>query len=291
MTRSRVAPLALLLCLSLTGCGDSPTIVTGAEVSAYVAAVLIEDVDVRGILQPGAPPAGAAGPSVSAPASVNGITGGSARLQLAGGGQFRQVAVYVDGVDGYYLAQLPYELTAVNAIITVGGRVPVQDFDVVFAVADANGAWGTADGTGVSVIEVAGGDIQVSVTWNTIADVDLHVVEPNGTEIYYGTRSSSSGGLLDIDANAACSTSSLFQENVGWAPQTAPSGVYTVRVDYWSSCGVLQTDYIVTVYLKSDTPAVPGSPGSGVLLFTGSFTGAGTGGGAGDGVHITNFTF
>ena len=291
MTRSRVTPLALLLCLPLASCNESPTVVSGAEVSAYVAAVLIEDADVRGVLRPGPPPTAAAGPSLTAPGSVNGITGGSAQLGLTGGGQFRRVAVYVDGVDGYYLAELPFDLTAVNAIITVGGRVPVHDFDVVFAVADANGTWGAGDATAVSVIDVAGGDIQVSVTWNTIADVDLHVIEPNGAELYYGNRSSGSGGQLDVDANAACGTTSPWQENVGWAPQTAPSGEYTVRVDYWSACGVAQTDYVVTVYLKSDTPAVPGSPGSGVLLFTGSFTGGGTGGGAGDGVHITSFTF
>ncbi|HUF76309.1 MAG TPA: hypothetical protein VMM35_08525 [Longimicrobiales bacterium] len=289
--RRRLAPLALLMSLALVSCNDSPTVISGAEVSAYVAAVLIEDVDVRAILHSGAPPVAAGGPSVSAPASLNGITGGSALLQLAGGGQFRQVVVFVPGIDGYYLAELPFDLTAVNAIITVGGRVPVSSFEVAFAVADANGVWGAPDGTSVSVIAAAGGDIQVSVTWNTVADVDLHVVEPSGREIYYGSRNSPSGGTLDIDANAACSTDALWQENVGWASQTAPSGQYTVRVDYWSSCDVAQTDYVVTVYLKSDTPAVPGSPGSGVSIFTGSFTGEGTRGGAGAGVFITNFVF
>ena len=291
LPRPPLAPLTVLVSLTLASCNDSPTVISGAEVSAYVAALLIEDVDVRGVLRSGAPPAAAGGPSVSAPVSLNGITGGSAQLGLAGGGQFREVVVFVPGVDGYLHAQLPYDLTAVNAIITVGGRVPLSNFDIAFAVADANGVWGTADGTSVSVISAAGGDIQVSLTWNTVADVDLHVVEPNGTELYYGRRNSSSGGTLDIDANAACSTDALWQENVGWAPQTAPSGQYTVRVDYWSSCGVPQTDYIVTVYLKSDTPAVPGSPGTGVKIFTGSFTGEGTNGGLGDGVYITDFVF
>jgi hypothetical protein len=287
----RLAPLVVLPCLSLLSCESSPTVISGAEVSAYLAAVLVRDVDIRGILHSGPPPAATGGPSVSAPAIMNGITGGSGQLSLSGGGQFRQIAVYVQGVDGYYLAELPYELTSVKAVITVAGRAPLRDFDVVFAVADGNGAFGVGDATAVNVIDVAGGDIQVSVAWETVADVDLHVVDPSGEEIYYGNRSSSSGGELDIDANAACGTSSLFQENVGWAPRSAPTGQYIVRVDYWSACGVVQTDYIVTVYLRSDTPAVPGSPGSGVLLFTRSFTGEGTFGGHGSGVHITNFTF
>ena len=291
MLRRRVAPLALLLSLSLASCNDSPTVITGAELSAYIAAVLITDVNVRGVLRQGSPPAAGAGPSITAPVAGDGITGGSALLPLASGALFREVAVYVQGIDGYYVARLPYDLTSVKAVITVGGRAPELDFNVVFAVANANGAWGPPDATSVSGVEVAGGDVQVSVTWNNDADVDLHVVDPSGEELYYGHRSSASGGELDIDANAACSTTPLWQENVGWASQTAPSGLYTVRVDYWSSCGNAQTDYIVTVYLKSDTPAVPGSPGTGVLLFTGSFTGDGTGGGLGDGVHITDFVF
>ena len=287
--RRRFAPIALLLSLPMASCNSSPTVVSGAEVSAYIAAVLIEDT--RGILYAGSPPAGGSGPSATAPAALNGITGGSAALSLAGAGQFRRVAVYVAGIDGYYLVELPFELTSTKAIITIGGQVPIDNFGVTFALADGNGVWGIGDVTAVSVIEVAGGDIQVSVTWDTQADVDLHVVDPSGEEIYYGNLTSNSGGELDLDANAACSTSNLRQENVGWAPRTAPTGQYIVRVDYWSSCGAVQTDYIVTVYLRSDTPTVPGSPGSGVLLFEGSFTGDGTGGGLGDGVPITTFNF
>ena len=286
--RSRSAPFAVLALLSITSC-DSPTVIRGSELETYVAAVLIEGV--RGVLQPTAAPEAGGGPSATTPASLNGITGGSSQLELSGSGQFRQVSVSVPGVDGHYVVQLPFDVTSTSAIITIGGRAPVLDFDVVFAVAQGDGVWGTGQVTSLSAIEAAGGDIQVSVTWNTVADVDLHVVEPNGTEIYYGNSSSGSGGLLDIDANAACGTSSLRQENIGWDPLTAPQGQYKVRVDYWSSCGAVQTEYIVTVYLRSAVPAVPGSPGTGVLLFTGSFTGDGTGGGAGDGVQITTFNF
>jgi hypothetical protein len=287
--RSRLAAIAVLSLLGLTSCDSSPTVVQGSEVSSYIAAVLVQDT--RGLLQTGTAPAAASGPSVTTPATVSGITGGSARLSITGSSQFRWVAVSVPGVNGYYLVELPFDVTSTNAIITVAGNVPRRDFDVVFAVADGNGAWGGGDATAVSVISVAGGDIQVSVTWNTEADVDLHVLEPGGEEIYYGNRSSNTGGELDIDANAACGTSNLRQENVGWSTGEAPPGQYIVRVEYWSSCGAVQTDYIVTVYLRSDTPTVPGSPGSGVLIFEGSFTGDGTAGGAGDGVPITTFTF
>jgi hypothetical protein len=263
--------------------------IRGAAIKTYLAGVTIETVS--GQLSSGPPPPPGTGPSVSVPGNAQTITGGSSALDMVASGPFRTVAVFVDGVDGHYLVPLPDDVTTARAIITIGGLPPVLDFDVLFAVAGADDIFGPYPGLSVNAIEAAGGDIQVSVTWDTPADVDLHVVEPGGAEIYYGSTMSGSGGELDIDANAACSVSSLTQENVGWAPGTAPSGTYIVRVDYWDSCGALETDYIVTVSLRPGVPSVPGLPGSGIQIFTGTFTGTGDQGGAGSGRTITNFVF
>ena len=46
------------------------------------------------------------------------------------------------------------------------------------------------------------GDVQVSVSWDAPSDVDLHVVEPSGEDIYYGHPASATGGQLDVDSNA-----------------------------------------------------------------------------------------
>ena len=62
---------------------------------------------------------------------------------------------------------------------------------------------------------------------------------------------------------------------------TAPSGTYTVRVDYFAECTQTNTNYVVTVQRKGHAPET----------FTGSFTGAGDAGGAGSGTQITTFTF
>lgn len=37
------------------------------------------------------------------------------------------------------------------------------------------------------------GDVQVTLTWNNTADLDLYVTEPNGETIYYGNRQSEIG--------------------------------------------------------------------------------------------------
>lgn len=280
--------LVALLSLALASC-DSPTVIRGAALSTYLAGATVNEV--RGQLNSGAPPAPSTGPSLTVPTNLQGITGGSSAMALSASSPMRTVVVFVDGVDGYYLVPLGSDATNGQAIITIGGLPPVLEFDIVFAAAGPDGVYGPYSSTTIQAIAAAGGDIQVSVTWNTDADVDLHVVEPGGSEIYYGSPTSGSGGQLDIDANAACAVSGLTQENIGWAPGTAPPGTYTVRVDYWDACGAASTDYVVTVSLRPGVPSIPGLPGSGVQIFQGTFTGPGDQGGAGSGRTIGTFAF
>jgi len=119
-------------------------------------------------------------------------------------------------------------------------------------------------------------DVQVSVSWDSPTDVDLHVVEPGGTEIYYGNSTSSSGGQLDVDSNPACSIDGRQIENIRWS--RAPAGTYTVRVDYWSGCSSTLTNYLVTV-----------KNGGVTTTYSGNFTGSGDRGGSGSGRLITTF--
>lgn len=70
------------------------------------------------------------------------------------------------------------------------------------------------------------GDVQITLTWDNGADLDLYVTEPGGTTISYNNRSSPSGGKLDVD-----DTNGFGPENVFWARGTAPRGQYRVEVD------------------------------------------------------------
>jgi hypothetical protein len=80
------------------------------------------------------------------------------------------------------------------------------------------------------------GDITIRLTWDETSDLDLHVVEPDGTEIYFGNRTSSSGGQLDRDANFPCdSATTRPAENVYWNTG-APTGNYEVEVEYYGEC-------------------------------------------------------
>lgn len=81
------------------------------------------------------------------------------------------------------------------------------------------------------------GDVQVTLRWANGADLDLHVLDPDGDEIFYGHDESDSGGTLDVDANPGCSEQVADPvENIFWAAHTAPAGVYTVWPDLYDDC-------------------------------------------------------
>jgi hypothetical protein len=96
---------------------------------------------------------------------------------------------------------------------------------------------------------VGAGNPSITLVWGNDNDLDLHVIDPNGEEVYYGHRTSVSGGMLDQDANAACNDPTLTPvENVFWSAGTAPAGTYTVLVNFVVQCGdELDTPFTVTV--------------------------------------------
>jgi hypothetical protein len=80
------------------------------------------------------------------------------------------------------------------------------------------------------------GDVQVTLHWSGEADLDLHVIDPFGEEVYSGHMYSSSGGVLDGDVNWPCGPGPAPVENVFWPRGGAPSGEYRVLVNYYEDC-------------------------------------------------------
>jgi len=83
------------------------------------------------------------------------------------------------------------------------------------------------------------GDVQVSLMWNNINDLDLHVLCPSGEEIYYFHPRSHCGGLLDVDMNVFGRRpwSNKPVENIFWPTGGSPSGSFAVAVDHYSNNG------------------------------------------------------
>ncbi len=75
------------------------------------------------------------------------------------------------------------------------------------------------------------GNPRFNLQFTADVDLDLYVVTPNGTTIYYG-NSTGQGGELDVDC--ACGDS-CGGENIFWS--NGPSGQYQYYVKYFGSCG------------------------------------------------------
>ncbi len=103
-------------------------------------------------------------------------------------------------------------------------------------------------------VDLATGDVRVTLRWADTADLDLSVTDPTGETVSYGSRSVSSGGTLDVDANAACENALAEPaENIVW-PDTAPSGRYTVTVALYSGCSAGDAHGFVLTALIGGAP-------------------------------------
>lgn len=90
----------------------------------------------------------------------------------------------------------------------------------------------------------ANADITVRLDWIKDAgdtDIDLHVIDPYGEEIYYSHTSSASGGWLDRDDTVGPGPEHIYWEN-------APAGVYTVKVHHYYSDSRARINYTVTTF-------------------------------------------
>ena len=79
--------------------------------------------------------------------------------------------------------------------------------------------------------EIGGsGKLKVTLLWDFRGDIDLHVIEPSGNELYFeNMKNPESGGYLDVDnipgGEGAC-------ENVYW--EHPPKGQYRVKLVYYN---------------------------------------------------------
>ena len=102
--------------------------------------------------------------------------------------------------------------------------------------------------------ELGTGDVQITLRWDSLNDLDLVVTDPDGEEIFYNHRLAVSGGRLDIDSNAQCkkNVTSSPVENIFWPRNAALPGKYRVEVLYFQQCGGAPLTEAFTVRMLVD---------------------------------------
>lgn len=157
-----------------------------------------------------------------------------------------------------------------DAPLSFSSTIAPGTYDLIVRAVDASGRFGVANTQSVTITTspIPDGKLVVSLVWDTESDLDLHVVDPNGAEIFNRNINSwqptpgkpsdpnayKTGGILDFDSNAACVIDGRRMENVVWQ-MTPPSGHYVVRVDTASLCGEADAHWVVEARLDGSVVA------------------------------------
>lgn len=218
------------------------------------------------------------------------IPGGSNPLTVIPSESVQYVIIGVEGEKGYY--KVPVTATKSTSEVRIpllfSQKIDAENFTILVALMN-NSDVSEPISIPVWVHQVGTGKLQVSLSWDQLNDIDLHLVEPDGSEIYYGNDQSSSGGILDLDSNPGCAIDSVNNENITYSETESAiqSGEYIVRVDMYSNCDITtQTHYVVTAYYEGNAIATTEgtNPLNGVFNTTDEDYG-----GEGDGVTVMKF--
>jgi len=80
------------------------------------------------------------------------------------------------------------------------------------------------------------GDFRASLSWYNYDDLDLHLIEPDKNEIFFGRKTTArTGGQLDVDMNAGSGTSRSAVENITYPTRSRMlEGMYKLFVNNYS---------------------------------------------------------
>lgn len=107
--------------------------------------------------------------------------------------------------------------------------------------------------------------LQVSLTWNATANLDLEVRDPVGGSLYFNTPTTTSGGRFGTNVNSVCAnvTAESPTETATWPAGAIPTGSYEVLVYYQPLDNCPTTDPVpFTINATVDGTAVPAFEGT-----------------------------
>lgn len=198
----------------------------------------------------------------------------------------KALLVGVNETQGYY--SINYSGDSIRITLSLNNNLPSDTFTILFSLQDNEGNVSARENLTVQQTQVHRGKLEIALSWDLLNDIDLHVIQPDSEEIYYGHTTSSEGGYLDLDSNAGCTIDSVNNEHIIY-PDTATilSGTYIVKVDFYSDCvGSGTTHYAVSARYNGEVinPVSGNNPAEGTFQ-----AGTSDGGGALSGVEVMKF--
>ncbi len=126
------------------------------------------------------------------------INGGSSIVSFTSPQKIKTAFVTVKGMDGYYQYDFNDEggslrsatsLYYYELVLLISQQLKEEGFVISISCIAENGDCSASVNTEkIKLVEVGTGTLQVSLSWDQFDDVDLHLLEPNGNEIFYANR-------------------------------------------------------------------------------------------------------
>jgi hypothetical protein len=143
--------------------------------------------------------------------------------------------VTTSAASSYYLIRLSSAQTIIELTLTIA-----QSFTGQIAASFGGGPVGLYRGVPLTST-LGGGAMRATLTWNTTADIDLHVIEPDGTHVYYANRNGRTASL-DVDDVNGFGPENIFVPSGG-----ALSGVYQVYLVHFGGASPTTSTVTITV--------------------------------------------
>jgi len=222
----------------------------------------------------------AEGPSVHAISAAFHVAPGALGRTVSGTVEKGTSAVLVglDGDSGHYIVPVtgfdidnPPDLQF-SAQASFSRETPAGSATLRARAVSLDGSVGPGATQGLSIDgAVSTGRLVIALSWDTEADLDLHVVTPSPApdkppvELWSGNRTTlpprsaleggaytdeelAAAGIFDFDSNAQCVIDGQLAETATWQ-SAPPAGHYVVKVDTFSMCGQAAARWTLAVTL------------------------------------------
>lgn len=239
---------AWLLCMLSV----QPACETASPLSGVTALLRVEGAQ----LVPGSPPVNAGSPQVQSVMLLQAqIWPGQLRKPLGGAldSGATAVSLFLAGDTSHFILPAgPPDVVSPDqptftALLAFSPELPLGPQTLLVQATDSAGRYGPAFMQQLQAVEDPSlkGALVFTLRWERPADLDLHVEEPDGSEIWARRKGgtpppteprAAGAGYLDADSNAQCVLDGRQRESVIY-PDSAPRGRYRVRIDTFSLCG------------------------------------------------------